>query len=112
MQWYRADGIAYTGIPFIKKVKLANKSLCIVSTGQEVFALAARCPHAGEDLSRGWCKQGKLVCPVHRFSYDLHTGRGNPGQNDYVDTFEVKIKGEEIYIGVNSFWNKLKQVFK
>jgi nitrite reductase/ring-hydroxylating ferredoxin subunit len=112
MQWYKVPDVKFTGQPFIKKIKPAGKSICIVGYENEVFALAARCPHAGEDLSRGWCKEGKLVCPVHRFSYDLNTGRGSPGQNDYVNTYPVKVKGKEIYVGINSFWEKVKGMFK
>lgn len=111
MQWYKVHGLEYTGQPFIKKIKAYGKNICLVGYEGEVFALGARCPHAGEDLSGGWCKEGKLVCPVHRYSYDLTTGRGNPGQGDYVNTYPVKLKGNEVYVGVGSFWEKLKTMF-
>ncbi|OOQ61789.1 Rieske (2Fe-2S) protein [Mucilaginibacter pedocola] len=112
MKWHSIEGIVPNCEPFIKKVKVDGKSICLVGYEGEVFALGSVCPHAREDLSRGWCADGKLVCPVHRFSYDLHTGRGSPGQNDYVDSYPVKIKGEVVYVGVESFFDKLKQAFK
>jgi nitrite reductase/ring-hydroxylating ferredoxin subunit len=112
MKWYKAE-LPYTDQPFIKKVSVGGKSICLVGYQGEVFALNTRCPHAGEDLSRGWCSaEGKLVCPVHRFSYDLSTGRGSPGQNDYVDAYAVKILDGEIYVGFNTFKEKLKNLFK
>ena len=112
MKWYKIPDIKNTDQPFIKKVKAGKKSICLVGYGGALFAVSAVCPHAGEDLSRGWCKQGKLVCPVHRFSYNLATGRGSEGQNDYVETYPVEIKGDDIYIGITGFWERVKQAFK
>lgn len=111
MKWYKINGLSYTSQPFIKKVSAGGKAICLVGYEGEIFALSAKCPHAGEDLSRGWCAEGKLVCPYHRYSYSLTTGRGSPGQNDYVDTYAVKIEGNEIYIGLETFREKLKKMF-
>ncbi|TFF39233.1 Rieske (2Fe-2S) protein [Mucilaginibacter psychrotolerans] len=112
MKWYPVDGVTPNGEPFIKKVKVAGKSICIVGYEGGLFALGATCPHAREDLSSGWCADGKLVCPYHRFSYDLQTGKGSPGQNDYVECYPVKVKGKEVYVGIESFFDKLKQALK
>ena len=78
----------------------------------KIFALSAKCPHAGGDLTQGWCKDGKLVCPVHRYSYNLETGKGSEGQNDYINSYPVEIKDDSVYIGISSFWEKFKQAFK
>ena len=67
----------------------------------EVFALSAKCPHAGGDLTQGWCKEGKLICPVHRYSFDLKTGKGSEGQNDYIDSYPVEIKD-----GFSLYWHQ------
>lgn len=112
MKWYKIPDVQFTDQPFIKKVKAGNKSICLVGYEGEIFALSSICPHAGEDLSRGWCKDKKIVCPVHRFSYNLNTGKGSEGQNDYVDVFPIQIKGQDIYIGVEGFWEKIKKGFK
>ncbi|HTD98212.1 MAG TPA: Rieske 2Fe-2S domain-containing protein [Mucilaginibacter sp.] len=112
MEWYEIPGIEPKGQPFIKRVKAGGKNICLVGFENEVFALSAKCPHAGGDLTAGWCKDGKLVCPVHRYSFDLHTGKGSEGQNDYIDTYPIEIKDGAIYVGISSFWEKLKQAFK
>lgn len=111
MRWYNT-GIKYTDKPFIKKITIARRGICMVGYECRIYALSSRCPHAGEDLSRGWCSEGKLICPYHRFSYSLETGRGSLGQNDYVDSYPVKLDGNDIYIGIDSFWEKLKSMFK
>ena len=112
MKWYKIPGIENTEQPFIKKVKAGNKSICLVGYEGKLFAVGATCPHAGGDLSRGWCKDAKLVCPIHRFSYDLNTGKGSEGQNDYIDAYPVEIRKDGIYIGITGLWEKIKQAFK
>lgn len=111
MKWYKIPDAKKTDQPFIKKVKVGNKNICLIGYDGELFALSAKCPHAGGDLSRGWCKEGKLICPIHRFSYNLHSGRGSEGQNDYVETYLVEVRGDDIYIGITGLWEKIKQAF-
>jgi nitrite reductase/ring-hydroxylating ferredoxin subunit len=112
MKWYKIPGVPVTGQPFIKRVKAGRKTICLVGYENEIFALSARCPHAGGDLTQGWCKEGKLICPVHRYSFSLRTGKGSEGQNDYINSYPVEIKDDSVYIGISSFWEKFKQAFK
>ncbi len=112
MTWYEIPGVKPTGKPFIKRVKAGGKTICLVGYENEIFALSAKCPHAGGDLTQGWCKEGKLICPLHRYSFDLRTGKGSEGQNDYIDSYLVEIKDDSIYIGIESFWEKFKKAFK
>jgi len=111
MKWYKIAGLSYTEQPFIKKATAGGTPVCLVGYNGQIFALAAKCPHAGEDLTRGWCADGKLVCSYHRFSYSLETGRGSAGQNDYVATYQVKVKEGDIYVGFETFVEKIKRMF-
>jgi len=44
--------------------------------GGELFAVSRRCRHLGADLANGALdEQGRLVCPWHQSTYDVHTGR-------------------------------------
>jgi nitrite reductase/ring-hydroxylating ferredoxin subunit len=112
MEWYKIPGIQISNQPFIKKVKAGGKSICLVGYEGQLFALSATCPHAGGELSGGWCKDDKLICPIHRYSYDIHTGKGSPGQNDYIDTFPVEIREDGVYVGIETFMEKLKHIFR
>ncbi|MDN5289581.1 MAG: Rieske (2Fe-2S) protein [Mucilaginibacter sp.] len=108
MKWYKIPGIQYTDKPFITKVKAGRKNICLVGFEGQVYALSSVCPHAGADLSEGLCVKGKIVCPYHRYTYNLATGKGGEGQNDFVATYPVDIKDDGIYIGIRSFWDRLK----
>jgi nitrite reductase/ring-hydroxylating ferredoxin subunit len=112
MTWYKVPDLQYTTNPFIKKVKIKGKDICLVGYEGTIYAISSICPHAGGELSGGWCRDGKIVCPIHRYSYNLDTGRGDPGQNDYVDTYPVEIREDGIYIGMTSFLERVKQAFK
>lgn len=107
MKWYKIPGIQHTDKPFITKVKAGRKSICLVGFEAEIYALSSVCPHAGADLSEGLCVKGKIVCPYHRYTYNLTTGKGGEGQNDFVTTYPVDIKDNDIYVGVRSFWDRL-----
>jgi len=111
MKWYKVPDVENSDKTFIKKVKGGGKNICLIGYEGELFALSAKCPHAGGDLSAGWCKDKKLVCPVHRFSYNLNTGKGSEGQNDYVDVFPVEVKKDGVYIGIEGFWERIKKGF-
>jgi 3-phenylpropionate/trans-cinnamate dioxygenase ferredoxin subunit len=107
IRWHKID----KPIPdeeFVMQVNLGGKKLCLIRHQQKIFAVQNNCPHAGGILSGGWCKNGFLVCPIHRWEYSLQTGRGAEGQGDYIDTYPVEIRADGIYIGIKeSFWKKL-----
>jgi 3-phenylpropionate/trans-cinnamate dioxygenase ferredoxin subunit len=95
---------------FVKSVQVNKKRICLIKTEDRWFATQAKCPHAGADLSQGWCKNGKLICPFHRYEYDLQSGNGSPGQDDYIDTYPLQIRQDGIYIGWKESW--FKQLIK
>ena len=44
-----------------------------------VYAVQAECPHRGGPLIDGLVGDGKVICPLHSFAFDLTTG--NPIEN-------------------------------
>lgn len=107
LKWHKIDKVLPVD-EFVMQVNVAGKKLCLVRHQEQIFAVENTCPHAGGILSGGWCKDGHLVCPIHRWEYNLKTGRGAAGQGDYIDTYPVEIKPEGTYIGIKeSFWKKL-----
>ncbi|WP_129715668.1 Rieske (2Fe-2S) protein [Pedobacter sp. SYP-B3415] len=91
---------------FVRCLKADGKKVCLIRHGQELVATQATCPHAGGHFSGGWCKNGMLVCPIHRYEYDLRTGRGAAGQGDYIDLYPVALKDDGVYIGFKTGWLK------
>jgi nitrite reductase/ring-hydroxylating ferredoxin subunit len=112
MKWYNVPDIEEPDQPFLKKIKVAGKSICLVGYNKEIFALSSICPHAGGDLSKGWCEDGQLICPVHRYAYDVQTGKGITRKSDQLDVFPVEIREDGIYVGIPSILDKLRQAFQ
>ncbi|HEY8944951.1 MAG TPA: Rieske (2Fe-2S) protein [Polyangiaceae bacterium] len=44
-----------------------------------VFATQAECPHRKGPLSDGLLGKSTLVCPLHEWKFDLHTGKSLNG---------------------------------
>lgn len=91
---------------FVKRIEVSGRKLCAVKTGESLFVIQNKCPHAGADLSSGWCANGKIVCPYHRHEFDLVTGRGANGQGNYVNTYPVEKRDDGIYVGLKDSWWK------
>jgi len=113
MKWRKVPVGLETDKPYLKKVKVDGKAICMICYDGKLYATSAWCPHAGGDLSYGFInKERKLVCPVHRYCYDLENGRGCEGQGDYLENYPVKIENGEVYIGITGFWERVMQGFK
>jgi len=101
----------YSSENFIRLIKVSGRKICLVKVGDEFFATQSRCPHAGADLSQGFCKDKKLICAFHRYEYDLTTGRGAPGQGDYINTYPLEQRADGLYIGFKERWSFIKKLF-
>lgn len=71
----------------------------------EWFATQNMCPHKMQmALSRGMIgdKNGepKVICPFHKKTYSLVTGKNLDGENYEIKVFPVKIENNTVYIGV------------
>lgn len=108
LKWYKIE-VEIPTEDFVQQIKVDHKKLCLVQYQQKLFVVQNNCPHAGGILSGGWCKNGHLVCPIHRWEYNLETGRGAEGQGDYIDTYPVIVKPDGIYVGLKQNW--LKKLF-
>jgi len=93
---------------FVTLIKLEGKKICLVKHENNLYAVQNTCPHASGILSGGWCKNGHIICPIHRYEYSLQTGRGAAGQGDYIDIYPIEERANGIYIGLKErFWKRL-----
>lgn len=107
MKWHKLD-MEIPEEDFVKPIKLEGKKICLIKHENNLYAVQNTCPHAGGILSGGWCKNGHIICPIHRYEYSLQTGRGAAGQGDYIDIYPVEERVDGVYIGLKeSFWKKL-----
>lgn len=82
-------------------VEVKGKKMCIAKFKDQVFAFAYKCPHAGGLLADGYIDAlGHVVCPLHRYKYDLKNGRNTSGEGYYLKHWPVEIRNEAVYVGL------------
>ena len=106
--WHKiADHI--NGIGFasnnIAALKVNGKKLCIGRFNEQVFAFAYKCPHAGGLMADGYIDAlANVVCPLHRYKFDLKNGRNTSGEGYYLKHWPVEIREDGVYVGMESSW--------
>lgn len=76
-----------------------GKKICVGRFNGSVFAFAYKCPHAGGIMADGYIDVlGNVVCPLHRYKYDMKNGRNVSGEGYYLKHWPVEIRDEAIYV--------------
>lgn len=78
-------------------VEGSDIGIVLVRQGARVYAMGARCSHAGGPLDEGWVLNGTLVCPWHGSQYDLQTGQPTTGPSTCPQPrYEVRLRGDVV----------------
>lgn len=83
----------------VMTVTASHKTLCLTHFEGKYCALDNKCPHQGGPLGEGSIENGLLRCPWHGWDFHPCTGLA-PGFDDGVETFPVKIEGDQIYVSL------------
>ena len=81
-------------------VFVAGMPLALFKDGGQIYALLGRCPHAGGPLGRGWVEEGEAVCPLHRWRFQLASGRCTTVRGMSVHRFACEVRAEEVWVAV------------
>ena len=85
----------------IAVAEIKGKKICIGRFKEQTFAFAYQCPHAGGMVAEGYIDAlGNIVCPVHRYKYDMKNGRNVSGEGYYLKNWPVEIRNDGVYIGM------------
>ncbi len=63
------------------------------------YAIKSTCPHMGGELGEGLLSGDVVTCPWHGWRFNVRTGKSPGAEVVAVRSFEVKVEGEEIYVG-------------
>ncbi|MEM9567326.1 MAG: thiamine pyrophosphate-binding protein [Cyanobacteria bacterium P01_E01_bin.34] len=102
LEWFRVLALDELPEGRVKTVVAGHKSLAMTHYDGQYGALDNRCPHQGGPLGEGSIENGLLRCPWHGWDYCPLTGKppGDLDVDDALDTFEVDIRDEGIYVGL------------
>jgi nitrite reductase/ring-hydroxylating ferredoxin subunit len=76
-----------------------GQALCFVRMNGTLYALEDRCPHQGRPLSGGWCDEGHVVCPFHRFHFEPATGKARHNVCSSAVVHPVQEREDGVYVG-------------
>ena len=99
--WYKVLELDELPEGRVKPVTCAHKTLCMTHFKGQYGALDNRCPHQGGPLGEGSIENGLLRCPWHGWDYDPLDGKA-PGFDDGAETFDVELREDGVYVGLES----------
>jgi len=86
----------------IAVIEFEGRKICVARRDDRAFAFAYKCPHAGGILAHGHIdKNCHLVCPLHRYRFDMQNGRNVSGEGYYLKHWKVRIDEEGVFIASN-----------
>ena len=78
-------------------IRINNKALLLVFHNDTYYLVKNRCPHQGITLEKASCEDGFIVCPWHRYGFNLKTGRGGGGL--HLENYPIEIRNDGWYAG-------------
>ena len=93
-------------------IEVNNKKISLARWNQSLYAFGYKCPHAGGILSDGYLDpSGIIVCPLHRYKYNIKNGFNVSGEGFYMKTFPVELRSDGIYVGIehSSLWDIFRE---
>ncbi len=83
----------------IAVVVLDGRKICVARFHDTYYAFPYTCPHAGGILAHGHLDaNGHLVCPLHRYRFDLRNGRNVSGEGYYLRHWQVRVSEEGVFM--------------
>jgi nitrite reductase (NADH) small subunit len=82
----------------LREFRIGDEPVCVANERGEYTALSGVCPHKGAPLAEGTIQNGKLVCPWHGWEFRLTNGQCPHHPGSPVDTFELIIQGEDVFL--------------
>ena len=77
-----------------------GKKITLARINEKLFACAYKCPHAGGILAGGFIDSAQsIVCPLHRYKFNLSNGRNVSGEGYYLKVYAIEERETGIFIG-------------
>ena len=83
-----------------KTVDANGRSIALFNVGGAIHAIENDCKHRGGPLGEGELDGTVVTCPLHAWTYDVATGECFDDPDCAVETFPVKIEGDDVLVEV------------
>ena len=83
----------------MKAVEVAHRRILVCHTETGFYAVADECSHDSAPMGNGRLYRNEVICPRHAARFDVTSGAVlGPPAIVPIDTFEVKVDGEDVYV--------------
>lgn len=91
-EWH--DALPESDVPDrgVREILVAGRSVVVGRAAGTLFAVDACCPHAGGPLGEASLEGSELVCPLHGYAFDVHTGACLDDPGLPLERFEIRVR--------------------
>lgn len=80
--------------------EVGGKKITLARVGSDIYACAYKCPHASGILADGFIDAtGNVVCPLHRYKFNLTNGRNVSGEGYYLKVYAIEEREAGLFVG-------------
>ncbi|HJT72838.1 MAG TPA: Rieske 2Fe-2S domain-containing protein [Chitinophaga sp.] len=98
--WHRLSDL-YVMDGEITVIEVSGKKICMTRHNGQLYAFAYKCPHAGGIMADGYIDDsGNVVCPLHRYRFNVKNGYNSSGEGFYLKTYPLEDREDGIYLGL------------
>lgn len=81
-----------------KTVTVNGESIALFNISGKFYAMDDTCKHKGGSLGTGTLDGNVVTCPLHGWTYDVTNGNCEVNPAVKLDTYTVKVEGDDIII--------------
>lgn len=93
------------------EIQWQNNGMCVMEVGgkkislgrynESIYAFAYKCPHASGIMADGFIDAaGQVVCPLHRYRFNIKNGRNTSGEGYYLKTYPLEKREDGLYLAL------------
>jgi nitrite reductase/ring-hydroxylating ferredoxin subunit len=99
-QWVKVASKSELSPGQCKTVRADGKSVALYNADGTFYATDDVCIHKGGPLGEGALEGTTITCPWHQWQYDVTTGKNTVNPQMGVDTYPVKVEGDDVMIEI------------
>lgn len=83
-----------------RTVAANGREIAVFNVGGTFYAVGNTCKHRGGSLGEGELDGNVVTCPLHAWTYDVQTGECFDDPACGIDTFAVRVEGDDVLIEI------------
>ena len=97
-RWVQLAGAADVPPGEGRTVTADGLRLALFNDGGEFFAVDDNCPHQGASLGDGVLHEGRIICPLHSWVFDVRTGQCPRNTHAPVRAYPTRCSGGSVEV--------------